>query len=384
MFTNGATPVILLFHGYASWSETENVLQRDNQLLPISTNQFGWWLLLSAQMMMFAGVIGSSCVLRSGVPAERWPEPSWVKSHWCIAMVTIVLLTLICWFLTRAKQHPAVDAQGNAVGLPWKAFALACAAMNLCVVGLDLQSKTSLGLVPSRDRAMVYDRADLSYLSAVSAAANDRVAVLETNQTSEAEPTSARQLERWKVVRDGLITWTRQTVGRSDDPMMRELSLAGMADQIYRTNPDPRLAKFADDEAADAENRLQTAEAELEAMGKDEETQKQILTQEINWLRQRLSYLDSISDEDNPVQELMKQYLPKVISGGPTWISNYWLLTGFLFLQLLVGSCLLAAVSIRREDFDDSKKMISLQNVTAYWYFVAATGIIVSVLVWIV
>jgi heme/copper-type cytochrome/quinol oxidase subunit 3 len=80
----------------------------------------------------------------------------------------------------------------------------------------------------------------------------------------------------------------------------------------------------------------------------------------------------------------MRKSLPKVIPGGPAWIANYWLLTGFLSVELLIGTCLLATLLLR-EPLDASIAYSDrLQNVTTFWCFVALTGIIVATLVWIV
>ena len=157
-------------------------IKRGERLLPISNRRFGWWLFLSAGMMMFAGVIGASLVLRSGLPQDQWPQPSWVKSHWCIGMVTIVLLLSVCWFLWREQKNRAAALEQTADSgqrFPWIICALAFAAFAISVIGLDYQSKIKLGLFPSRTQPMVHGKADLNYLSSVSARANDQIAVLE-------------------------------------------------------------------------------------------------------------------------------------------------------------------------------------------------------------
>ncbi|MDA8563695.1 hypothetical protein N9L06_04500 [Mariniblastus sp.] len=357
----------------------------DERLIPISTTRFGWWLFLSAELMMFAGVIGASMVLRSGVPASEWPEPSWVKSHWCIGMVTIVLLLSIGWLLRRAikqrrqQKQLAASAEETSHRLPWIAFAIACSVFSAVVIGLDYQSKISLGLFPSRTQPNVYAAADLDYLSGVTARANAQIAVLE--QKTDRDSIEDRKLKQWKLIRDGMINWTRRTVGRSDDPNMRELSLAQLANQIYPTRADPRLAKFAQDETAEVTQRLSLANERLKSLSPDETIAKQSGQQEINQLQQRLLFMKFVADVDHPLQPLVKYALPKVIPGGPTWIANYWLLTGFLLIHQVIGVSLLVVLVLRKSDEASAD---TLQNVTAFWYFVVITGIITASLVWII
>ena len=322
---------------------------------------------------MFAGVIGASMVLRSGLPSEQWPEPSWIKSHWCIGMVTIVLLLSIGWFLRQAekqlrRQHQqAASSEETSHRKPWLVFAIAFSAFGLFVIGLDYQSKISLGLFPSRTQPSVYAEADLEYLSAVTARANAQIASLE--QVIDRDSIEDRKLDQWKLIRGGMINWTRQTVGRSDDPNMRELSLAQLANQIYPTQADPRLAKFAQDETDEVTQRFSLANDRLKNLSPDETIAKQSGQHEIDQLQQRLLFVKSVADVDHPIQSLIKYDLPKVIPGGPTWIANYWLLTGFLLVHQIVGTSLLAWLILRKSDDDHAG---TLQNVTAFWYFVGS------------
>ena len=360
-------------------------IARDERLLPISNQRFGWWLFLSAGMMMFAGVMGASLVLRSGLPASEWPQPSWVKSHWCIGMVTIVLLLSICWFLWREQKNRAGSTDKSdspAPRFPWIIFALVFAAFSISVIGLDYQSKLKLGLCPNRTQPMVYAKPDLNYLSSVSAVANDRLASLE--QLPDPDSLTRRKLKQWRLIRDGSIEWTRRKIGLSDDPTMRTLSLNQLANQIYSTRPDSRLAKFAQDEKAEAVQQLETAKAKLIEIGTDDPVVAQSTNQSIDRLQSRLSYFEAMADTDNSIRDVMRESLPKVIPGGPTWIANYWLLTGFLSVELLIGTCLLAFLLLQKPPEASAAPSDSLQNVTAFWYFVAATGIIVATLVWIV
>lgn len=332
--------------------------------------------------MMLAGVIGASWVLKSGLPNGAWPEPSWVKSHWCIGTVTIALLLSICWFMWQAQKTSSASVKGTSNGLPWVTFALVFAVFCLSVIGLDYQSKISLGLFPNRQQPNVYGKSDLDYLSSVSKRADDQIASLE--QETERDSVANRKLEQWKLIRDGLITWTRQKVGRSDDPGMRTLSLAQFANHIYSTRLDPRLQKFEKDESTEVAQRLVVAKAKSKNLEADETVAKETYQREIDLLQKRMIYLESFADVEHPIRQQMKHELPKVIPSGPTWIANYWLLTGFLVIQLTLGTISLVFLSVRSPAKISENQPDTLQNVTAFWYFIAAAGIILSVLVWIV
>ncbi len=368
-------------------SESAKTLQETQRLLPISNRRFGWWLSLSVGMMMFAGVLGASIVLRSGVPANEWPEHSWVKSHWCIGMVTIVLLLSVCWFLWREQKNRKGSAEetiDQPNRFPWVAFALAFALFSICVIGLDFQNKIELGLFPNRTKPTVYGEPDLRYLSGVSAVANERIASLEQLSTSDSRVN--QNLSQWKLIRSGLIEWTRQKVGRAENPIMKTLSLEQLADQIYRTKPDSRLEKFALDETAELNRELNVAQTKIMEL-KSREILDAVaiasLQQTIDLNQQRLQYLDAFADDENSIHDVMHTALPKVIPSGPTWIANYWLLTGFLAVQLVIGTCLLVVLFLSSRRPATAACLDTLQNVTAFWYFVAGTGIMVSALVWI-
>ena len=338
-------------------------------------------------MMMFAGVLGASFVLRSGVPANEWPEHPWVKSHWCIGMVTIVLLLSVCWFLWKEQKNhegSAEESVNQSNRFPWVVFAIVFSAFGISVLGLDFQSKIELGLFPNRTKPMVHGEPDLRYLSSVSAVANERIASLE--QLSSSDSRMNQKLSQWKLIRSGLIEWTRRKVGRADNPIMKTLSLDQLADQIYRTQPESRLEKFALDETAELNRELdaaQTKMTELKSLEIPNAVAIASLQQSIDQKQQRLQYSDAFADDENSIHDVMHKALPKVIPSGPTWIANYWLLTGFLSVQLLIGTCLLVVLFFSNRRSATVACSDTLQNVTAFWYFLAGTGIIVSSLVWI-
>lgn len=339
-------------------------------------------------MMMFAGVMGASFVLRSGVPANDWPQSSWVKSHWCIGMVTIVLLVSVCWCLWKEQRGRAGSREetvNQSNRFPWVTCALGFAAFCISVIGLDYQSKIELGLFPNRIQPTVHSEPDLKYLSNVSAVANDRIASLE--ESTAPDPRTNQKLSQWKLIRGGLIEWTRRKVGRTDDPIMKTLSLGQLADQIYRTRPDPRLEKFALDETAELNRDLEAAQTkmtELKSLESPDAVTVTSLQQSIDQKQQRLQYLDAFADGQNSIHDVMHAALPKAIPNGPTWIADYWLLTGFLSIQLIIGTSLLVVLFFSNRSQAIAGCSDTLQNVTAFWYFVAGTGIIVSALVWIV
>ena len=165
---------------------------------------------------------------------------------------------------------------------------------------------------------------------------------------------------------------------------MGTLSLNQLADQIYSTAPDSRLAKFAEDEKAEIVGQLETANVDLNKIEAEDPAATQAMTQSIDRLQQRLNFLDAIADEENSIHDAMGDSLPKVIPGGPTWIANYWLLTEFLSIELLIGTCLLALLLLQKPQDAYFANSDTLQNVTAFWFFIAITGIIVATLVWIV
>lgn len=133
--------------------------------LPINNGKVILWLFLSTEIMFFAGLIGTFIVLRYGAPEGTWPKPHDVHlAEFWGAFNTFVL---ICSSVTIVLAFEAAKANksSQAKTLFGLTFALGCVFLG--VKGYEYSQKFSHGIYPNKPHSMIYEKADLYYVSAV-------------------------------------------------------------------------------------------------------------------------------------------------------------------------------------------------------------------------
>ena len=237
--------------------------------LPISNGKLALWLFLSTEIMFFTGLIGTYIVLRFGAPAGTWPSPNEVHViEWIGAVNTFVLLcssvTIVMAF-ENAKQNLPVAAK------KWLLATIGFGCLFLGIKGYEYASKYAHGIYPRYPHSLMYDRADLSFLNgvkletdqllkdALAMPAGEGIAksapqsesdndVLRpsssaiTNVALEIASSELTPAEQLQLIQSGLVKWTETKVGRSDDPVMQELAIEGLAYQIYPLAFEPEQA----------------------------------------------------------------------------------------------------------------------------------------------
>ncbi len=123
------------------------------------------WLFLSTEIMFFAGLIGSYVVLRFGAPSGTWPRPVDVHvEEWVGAVNTFVL---ICSSVAIVLSHEAARKNNVAAARRWLFLTLVLGITFLGFKAYEYRSKWVHNLVPSAPHGSLYDRADTTYVSAV-------------------------------------------------------------------------------------------------------------------------------------------------------------------------------------------------------------------------
>jgi len=133
--------------------------------LPINNGKVILWLFLSTEIMFFAGLIGTFIVLRYGAPLGTWPAPHHVHLvEWIGGLNTFVL---ICSSVTIVLAFEAAksDKCSQAKVLFILTFALGCVFLG--IKGYEYSAKFSHGIYPNKPHSMIYEKADLYYVSAV-------------------------------------------------------------------------------------------------------------------------------------------------------------------------------------------------------------------------
>lgn len=133
--------------------------------LPINNGKVILWLFLSTEIMFFAGLIGTFIVLRYGAPEGTWPAPHDV--HLVEFWGAFNTFVLICSSVTIVLAFEAAKSNkcGQAKGLFALTFALGC--LFLFIKGVEYNSKFSHGIYPKKPHSLIYEKADLYYVSAV-------------------------------------------------------------------------------------------------------------------------------------------------------------------------------------------------------------------------
>jgi cytochrome c oxidase subunit 3 len=377
-------------------------------------------LFLSTEIMFFTALIGTYIVLRFGVPEGSWPSPQEVRViEWLGALNTFVLIcssVTIVFAMESAKQGLA----GRAKQWLLATFLLGCVFLG--IKAYEYNSKFEHGIYPQSPRSLLYDRADLNYLAGVKASADAQILALEQGKTAAAsnasKATSAVQgahsgeaLDRLILIRAGLIQWTQEKVGQTDNPMMRELALKSLAHQIAPHGKDERIdtylagemievngalavlqveKKDIDQQVSDLQKEIEELnEAESKALAEDGETSGKPTNQElleaktksamdaaaessrlndlIVPLQARVDAMNEFGMIEDGINEHFHLKLPMVIPSGNTWANTYFLLTGFHAFHVFAG--LVAFLVLMTLRLDAARAGV-LENVGLYWHFV--------------
>ena len=133
--------------------------------LPINNGKVILWLFLSTEIMFFAGLIGTYIVLRFGVPAGSWPLPHDV--HLIEKVGAFNTFVLILSSVTIVLAMEAAKTNKAKLAKVWFLITFALGGVFLAVKAGEYYSKFSHGIYPQKPRSMLYERANIYYVSAV-------------------------------------------------------------------------------------------------------------------------------------------------------------------------------------------------------------------------
>ncbi len=378
--------------------------------VPVPKGKLAVWLFLSTEIMFFTALIGTYIVLRFGAPEGSWPTPKDVRVlEWLGAVNTFVLIcsSVTIVFGMEAAKH---NLPGKAKTWLVATFVLGCVFLG--IKAYEYNSKFEHGIHPGTPRSLLYDRADLSYLSALKANLDAEILSIEKTKTAlvseaEAEHGHSGGLDNLVLIRSGLVQWTQKTVGESESPIMRELALESLAHQINPRGPNPRVDAYLAGETVDVRDRIAKLQGQQEAVDEevreiqatvnalseelegelDEEKKSDIesrlatateksktaatkATEVVDLLaplESRVAAYEQFNGIHDGLNEHFHLRLPMVIPSGNTWANTYFLMTGFHALHVLGG--LVAFVVLLMFRLDRSRAGL-MENVGLYWHFV--------------
>ncbi len=390
--------------------------------LPISRGKLALWLFLSTEIMFFAALVGSYIVLRFGVPEGTWPTPEVVHLlEWVGALNTCVLLlssVTVVFAFEAAKQNRTQSAR------KWLGLTVLLGFGFLGIKAWEYSGKISHGIYPQRPRSLMYERADLNYLSAVkqrfaelvssqdkatSATQESKVARLRTEMMPVVDHQDtvmevslvtfddhASDADRLLFLREATVGWTERRVGRVRNPFVQQEMLDVLAFMIY-----PEAAQWSHIEGC-LKRESQRVQQELEEMtaqkvelqGKisalvpsdpaseaatdpAKAAEKTVLENELGavdlqlgqW-KNRSQLLAEVQSSGSAWEGLNDRYhwgLPMVLPNGNTWASTYFLLTGLHAIHVLAG--LIAFLLLLPRTLGTAAAPW-IENLALYWHFV--------------
>lgn len=367
--------------------------------IPISSGRVAIWLFLCTEVMFFTALIGTYIVLRFAAPAGSWPAQHDVHVvPWIGALNTLVL---ICSSITIVIAYKAGRADKPAIAKAWILATIALAFVFLGIKSYEYQTKFSLGIHPRPSRSLLYDRADVYYLSGLASELKAQIRHLEAMPSKQESAVYAQKIELLYKLQSGLVNWTQYKTGMSSDPNMKRLAVESLAHQIYPLDGDSKFDKYLSDEQNDlaqqhvnltleqstAENELVKAQQALRELQpvtesdqqKSDELKKATdqaadLTTKITDLKKQIKPIESrlaaIGEFENIPLGINNEYglrLPMVIPSGNTWANTYFLLTGFHALHVIAGVVAFLILLPMRLGV---ARAGMLENIGLYWHFV--------------
>ncbi|MDB4372355.1 cytochrome c oxidase subunit 3 [bacterium] len=378
--------------------------------VPVPKGKLAVWLFLSTEIMFFTALIGTYIVLRFGAPEGSWPTPEDVRVlEWLGAVNTFVLIcssVTIVFGMEAAKQ----DQPGSAKKWLLATFVLGCVFLG--IKAYEYNSKFEHGIHPGSPRSLLYDRADLNYLSAVKSNLDAEILRIEKKKTALVSESGTGHdhgggEKDLILIRAGLVQWTQKAVGETESPMVRELALESLAHQINPRGSNPRVETYLANEAADVRNRIAELMGQQEIVDEDvREMQERVkgLSAELKGeqdatkksdiesrlaaateesktaaikstevvdlltpLKSRIAAHEQFGEIHDGLNEHFHLRLPMVIPSGNTWANTYFLMTGFHALHVLGG--LVAFIVLLTFRLDRSRAGL-MENVGLYWHFV--------------
>jgi heme/copper-type cytochrome/quinol oxidase subunit 3 len=253
--------------------------------LPIPNGKLCLWLFLSTEIMFFAGLIGTYIVLRFGAPTNTWPLPHDVHLQESVGAFNTFVLICSSVSIVLALE----SAKNNRAGLAkiWMVVTLALGSVFLGVKMYEYSSKFAHGIYPAKPRSLIWERADVNYVSAVRQrlstlrasldADTQRLAALpeeidtlsariKKDEATKVTPIDAEINE--KLARRKAIATDEADAKKLTDEAQREAKLKALAEERVTIDKDVNALRK---ERADTPVKLRQAKADKDRLEKGKE-----------------------------------------------------------------------------------------------------------------
>ncbi len=341
--------------------------------LPIPNSKLGMWLFLGTEIMFFTAFIGSYIVLYFGSPG--WPTDPHV-THINVLAGGVNTFVLIFSSYMVVVAHEAMAQRNFDKAFKSLVITFACACLFLGIKGYEYYGKFSHNIVPGQ--------------------------IAETDE--DAITMAVAQMDA------AVTSWLNDLVPGDSDP-----------DKVHLKRAAARGYQSAESDLAQVESQLGEVEGQLsEASGSQRKSlaerqaelrrQQQVLQalaanpQEVaNWvalddastklrddvsanrltLEQTTAYLESLRNDERFAAHMASVQKPHPILYGNLFASNYFLMTGFHAIHVIVGMILFGIVLAQGSKLNDQWTNF-IENSGLYWHFVDLVWIFLFPLIYII
>ncbi|QEG25061.1 hypothetical protein [Mariniblastus fucicola] len=385
----------------------------------MSRGRLAMWIFLSSELIFFLVLICTYLGLRFNDHDAAWPTPDQVHLSQWLGALSVFLL--ICSSMAIVLARKAARRNDTSKSKRWTLLVLILGAAFVGIAGVEYASKFKRGVHPASPQSLIYDRADLAWLSGLKQDVRSQIRILED---SEKNASNQERLENLFLIQTGMVQWTESNVGRSGDPNLRSLALVSLASQIYPESFSreqlQRIEQYARNEKAETESALVDLEQRLEEAndtlrklqkeigilsqltkdlankanqlsaenGEADDAEKRLavvikqatdttatitaLTGNVPRLRNRvqayqeLNLLDVANNANRGINYDHDLKLPIVIPGGNAWADTYFLLTGCHAVHVSIG---MIAIILMLPVTLNKLNCGMIGNVAIHWHF---------------
>ena len=324
--------------------------------IPIPNGKLGMWLFLGTEIMFFTAFIGTYIVMRMG--SLGWPTDTHV-THINIALGGTNTFVLILSSYFVVVSHDALLNNQYARAWRYMLYTLLLGFLFLGIKGIEYTGKFQHDILPGRipeNNRQAMDKVVLQFGR-----------VMDT-QLAAAFPKQATR-EDQKAALDAKI----KTLSEKSDASAADKKQLEAASNLARLNTEYYSLK----EHVRADVALSVPIEKFDEMRKDHKSLEKyppITLAEVNGKIEEIHALEPLAAGVHPQHPILY---------GNLFASNYFLMTGFHAIHVIVGLLMFILILMKGSRLSN-KDALLVENVGLYWHFVDLVWIFLFPLLYII
>jgi cytochrome c oxidase subunit 3 len=327
--------------------------------IPIPNGKLGMWLFLGTEIMFFTAFIGTYIVMRMG--SKGWPSDVNV-THILIGMgaTNTFVLILSSYFVVVA--HDSLLAHKYSKAWMYMLYTLILGFVFLGIKSVEYYGKWDHDILPG-------------HIPENNRQAMDKVVskfgILMDNRLSAAVPGKSKREDQKAEIDEAIQTLSEKS-GRSSD---EEAKLTKF-NALKKLNEEYVSLK----EHVRAEVSLDVPYAQLDAMRKEEHVEGKYPPITLDQVNHKVEELGKDAQLKNLAYGLKPAH---PILYGNLFASNYFLMTGFHALHVIIGLIMFVIILMKGASLGVNDAVL-VENVGLYWHFVDLVWIFLFPLIYII